>query len=154
MTNLQVYIKFSGCGIGYYSVYPDPVSCECEICHKGTYNDRDSTQSCTSCPSGWTTLKPGATSMTACQKSKKFNYFHVDYCEQFNLEEKVLRTLITAVAVLISQYRICLVSYTLWVAAKQFQVSSFHQWPLTDMLTRTAGHQEVSKCHIRILGSM
>ena len=86
MENLQVYMNSLGCGTGYYSVYPDPVSCECEICVKGTYNDKDSVQSCTSCPTGWTTPQQGATSITTCKQSKNFNHFYANYCAKLSLE--------------------------------------------------------------------
>ena len=61
-----------GCGAGYYSVYPNATGCECNICPIGTYNNRDSTASCTSCPSGWTTLQTGTTVYFHCRQSKKF----------------------------------------------------------------------------------
>ena len=57
-----------GCGIGYFE---DQDSCECEICPIGTYNDQDDVETCTSCPTGWTTLQSGSTLDSQCRLSKK-----------------------------------------------------------------------------------
>ena len=62
----KLLIFILGCGTGYYSTYPDPNSCECEICTTGTYNDRDFATSCTSCPGELTTVQEGSTSISQC----------------------------------------------------------------------------------------
>ena len=64
-----------GCGKGYYSVYPTSDSCECKICQIGTYNSDEQSDSCESCPSGWTTLQEGREEYWECRQCKKFNFF-------------------------------------------------------------------------------
>ena len=62
-----------GCGTGYFSVFTDPTSCECEICPFGKYNDKQNAQSCTACPSGYTTSEVGSTSSSQCHIGKKIS---------------------------------------------------------------------------------
>ena len=77
-----------GCGTGYFSVYTDPTSCECEICPFGKYNDKQNAQSCTPCPSGYTTSEEGSTSSSQCHIGKKSSQsmkvinLHLNFCEQ------------------------------------------------------------------------
>ena len=64
---------FLGCGTGYYSVYPNSSSCECEPCPIGTYNDREFTDSCTACPEGVITLEEGSTRFNQCRLSMQLH---------------------------------------------------------------------------------
>ena len=61
---------YSGCGTGYHSVYPDPLSCECVPCPTGSYNDKNFTDSCTECPEGLTTSQEGSINISQCQMGK------------------------------------------------------------------------------------
>ena len=65
--------NFSGCGTGFFHTYPDVMSCECEPCSIGTYNDKDFAESCTSCSSGYTTVAEGSTSNSQCVIGNKIN---------------------------------------------------------------------------------
>ena len=68
-----MFFVFIGCGTGYYSVYPDPTSCECEPCPIGTYNDQDDATLCSPCPNGLTTIQEGSDDSSLCITSENLN---------------------------------------------------------------------------------
>ena len=64
-------LYFLGCGAGYFSTYPDPSSCECEIYPVDTYTDNDYADTCTPCPEGQFTAGEGS---THCKTSKYIHF--------------------------------------------------------------------------------